>query len=234
MSRSADRAIEARRLLRRFHSGVLGTRSVRYADYPYTAALPCCTDHQGRIVVFISHLSEHTRAIEHDPRVSFTVSPMEPQLRPEARATVLGTIAPNQDPLVAARYLRLLPDNRRFLDIGGFGFYTIEPDHVRLIAGFGSAHWLDGASVLAARLPIADAEVDIIDHMNNDHRRTLADYCRHVHDLETTTAEFVGIDCDGFDVHANEVLYRFEFESGVATAGDARAALVALAEAARS
>jgi len=52
--------------------------------------------------------------------------------------------------------------------------------------------------------------------------------------VETATAELVGIDCDGFDVQANDRLYRFEFESEVSTAGDARAALVALAEAARS
>ena len=211
----------------------MGTRSVRYAEYPYTAALPFCTDQQGRIIVFISHLSEHTKAIEHDARVSFTAAPMVPELRPKARATVLGRIAPTEDPSAAARYLRLLPDNRRFVEIGGFRFYIIEPDHVRLIAGFGSAHWLDGDSVLATTLPIAEAETDIIDHMNNDHRDNLVDYCRHVHGVETATAEMVGIDCDGFDVRANNQLYRFDFESETATAGAARAALVALTKAAR-
>jgi hypothetical protein len=44
----------------------------------------------------------------------------------------------------------------------------------------------------------------------------------------------VGIDCDGFDVRANDVMYRFDFESPIATAADARAALVALARAARA
>lgn len=233
MSGPTDRGQEARQLLRHFSSGVVGTRSVRYADYPYTAALPFCTDQQGRIVVFISHLSEHTRAIESDARVSFTASPMVPDLRPQARATVLGRIAPSDDPSVAARYLRFFPDNRRFLEIGGFRFHVIEPDHVRLIAGFGSAHWLAGDSVLAPKLPIADAESDIIDHMNKDHHDNLIDYTRHVHGLEAAAAEMVGVDCDGFDVRANDRLYRFDFGSEKATAGDARSALVALAKAAR-
>jgi putative heme iron utilization protein len=220
--------------LRRFYSGVLGTRGVRYPDYPYTAALPFCTDQQGRLIIFISHLSEHTKAIEHNPHVSFTASPMVPQLRPEARATMLGKIGANDSPTSAARYLRFFPDNRRFIDIGGFSFYTIEPHHVRLIAGFGSAHWLNGGNVLAARLPIADAEEDIIEHMNDDHHDSLIAYCRHVHGVEATSVQMVGIDCDGFDVRADEILLRFEFETAIASASDARAVLVSLAQAARS
>ena len=234
MSDAADRASEARRLLRRFYSGVLGTRGVRYANYPYTAALPFCTDQQGRVIVFISHLSEHTKAIEQDRHVSFTASPMVPQLRPEARATVLGEISANDDPAIADRYLRFFPDNRSFLDIGGFRFHTIEPHQVRLIAGFGSAHWIKGESMLAAQLPIADAEQDILEHMTSDHHDSLIAYCRHVHGIEATSAQMVGIDCDGFDVRADDTLLRFDFESGITNAGDARTALVALAQSARS
>ena len=234
MSDSALRAAEARRLIRRFYAGVLGTRSHRHPDYPYTAAMPCCTDQQGRIVVFISHLSEHTKSIAKDANVSFTVSPMAAYLRPETRATIQGKIVVNDDPAVAARYLRFFPDNRQFLDIGGFSFHTIEPEHVRLIAGFGKAHWLDGDSTLAARLPIADAETQIIDHMNKDHHHSLVDYCRLRHGINTTKVEMVGIDCDGFDVRTNDLLYRFEFESQTSTAQEARAALVALAAQARN
>jgi len=232
MSETASRATEARRLLRRFKTGVAGTRSVRHTAYPYTAALPFCTDQQGRIVVLVSHLSEHTRGFARDAHVSFTVSPTNPDFRPEARQTVLGRIIGNDDAMVAARYLRFFPDNQRFLEIGGFRFHTIDPHHVRLIAGFGSAHWIQGDAMLAARLAIADAEQDILDHMNSDHRDALTQYCRHVHDVDVTTPEMVGIDCDGFDVRANDQLYRFEFDSEVQTANEARAALVALSKSA--
>jgi putative heme iron utilization protein len=232
MSQTPGRAGTARRLLRSFTSGVMGTRGVRHAAYPYTAALPFCTDQQGRVIVLISHLSEHTKAVENDPRVSFTAAPMTAQLRPQARLTVLGTIVPEDDPAVAARYLRFFPDNQQFLEIGGFRFFAIEPDHVRLIAGFGSAHWLDGQSMLAEQLPIAHAEQDIIDHMNNDHRNTLLEYCRNEHGATAGTADMVGIDCDGFDVRADDTLYHFDFDPVVTNAGEARAALVALARSA--
>jgi putative heme iron utilization protein len=233
MSKAADRATEARRLLRRFRTGVAGTRSVRYEDYPYTAALPYCTDQQGRIVVFVSHLSEHTKGFARDAHVSFTVSPANPDFRPEARLTVLGKISGTDDAAVAERYLRFFPDNRRFLDIGGFRFHSIDPNHVRLIAGFGSAHWIKGSATLAERFPLSDAEQDILDHMNNDHREALEQYCRHVHGIETASAEMAGIDCDGFDVRSNNQIYRFDFDTVVRTASDARAALVALSKAAR-
>ncbi|KPK32805.1 MAG: hypothetical protein AMJ66_06315 [Betaproteobacteria bacterium SG8_40] len=233
MSETASRATEARRLLRRFRTGVAGTRSVRYEDYPYTAALPFCTDQQGRIVVFVSHLSEHTKAFARDAHVSFTVSPSNPDFRPEARLTVLGRIGGNDDDAVAARYLRFFPDNRRFLEIGGFRFHTIDPDHVRLIAGFGSAHWIRGDAALAEKYPLADAEQDILDHMNNDHGGALLQYCRHVHGINATSAEMVGVDCDGFDVRCENRLYRFDFDAVACTASDARAALVRLSKSAR-
>jgi putative heme iron utilization protein len=43
----------------------------------------------------------------------------------------------------------------------------------------------------------------------------------------------VGIDCDGFNVRADGKLLRFDFDRPVTDAAEARAALVALARAAR-
>ena len=225
---------DARRLLRRFRAGVLGTHSLVYPGYPYGAAMPFCTDQQGRIVVLVSHLAEHTRNIAQDGRVSFTVSPLNAALQQETRATLLGEIAPCDDDAVANRYLRYFPDSRRYLNIGGFRFHTIEPAHVRLIAGFGSLHWLPGARVLAEKLPIADAETDIIDHMTADHHGNLIDYCRHFHAVETDQVQMIGIDCDGFDLRVSNAVYRIEFETEIRDAQAARAQLVSLAKIARA
>lgn len=226
-------AVKARRLLRAFHAGVLATQSLRHPGYPYAAAMPFCTDQQGRIIVLISHLAEHTRYVTQDAHVSFTVSPMHAALQQETRATILGEIARNDDDAVASRYLRFFPESRRYLDIGGFHFYAIEPRHVRLIAGFGSLHWLSGAQVLAATLPIAQVETSIIEHMNEDHRGNLIDYCRHFHSIDTDNVRMIGIDCDGFDLHANEKIHRFDFDAEIRDAQSARAKLVSLAHIAR-
>ncbi len=226
-------AVKARRLLRAFHAGVLATQSLRHPGYPYAAAMPFCTDQQGRIIVLISHLAEHTRNVAQDAHVSFTVSPMHAALQQEMRATVLGEIARIDDDAVASRYLRFFPAGRRYLDIGGFHFHAIEPRHVRLIAGFGSLHWIAGTQVLAASLPIAQAEASIIEHMNEDHRGNLIDCCRHFHSINTDNVRMIGIDCDGFDLHANEKIVRFDFDAEISDAHGARAKLVALAHMAR-
>jgi heme iron utilization protein len=229
-----ERAAEARRLLRRFRAGVLSTHSAKFAGYPYGAALPFCTDAKGRVVVLISHLAEHTRNVEHDPRVSFTVSPLGADLQTAARATLLGELVPVDDPLVTGRYLRFFPEGRDYLAIGGFRFWSLEPRQVRLIAGFGSLHWIDGESLLAGDRPLAQAEADIVEHMNADHAPALLDYCRHVHGVRAESARMTGIDCDGFDVRADDSLLRFDFDDEIEDAASARERLVALARAARA
>jgi putative heme iron utilization protein len=226
---AATRGTEARKLLRRFRAGVLGTQSLQHPGYPYGAAMPFCTDQQGRIIVLISHLAEHTRNVAHDDHVSFTVSPLSAALQLETRATVLGEISPDDGDAVADRYLRYFPESTRYLDIGGFRFHTIEPRHIRLIAGFGSLHWLSGKEVLAEKLPIAEAESDIIHHMNADHHGNLIDYCRHFHNIETEVVQMIGIDCDGFDLRVSDEVYRIEFETEIRDARAARAKLVSLA-----
>ena len=228
------RADEARRLLRRFRAGVLSTHSAKHPGYPYGAALPFATDAQGAIVLLISHLAEHTVNIGRDPRVAFTASPLTPRLQAEARLAVLGDAAPAEAPDIAGRYLRIHPEGEEHLAIGGFRFFRIQPRAVRLIAGFGSLHWLDGANFLAPRLPIAEAEADVLRHMNAEHPHNLLEYCRHVHGIQAKNAQMCGIDCDGFDVRADGALLRFEFAARVDDAEQARRELVALAHASRA
>ncbi len=225
---------DARRLIRRFSGGVLATQSLKFPGYPYASSLPFCTDQRGRIVVLISHLAEHTRNAELDPRTGFLVGALTRNLQEQPRVSMIGDIAPVEDPSIAARYLRYFPEARQYLDIGGFRFFRLEPKSLRYIAGFGSIHTVAAESYLAAQYPIADAEEDVVTHMNTDHARSLQDYCRHVHALETGCAQMIGIDCDGFDVSADDTILRFEFEHEVPDAGEARVQLVKLAQASRA
>jgi putative heme iron utilization protein len=69
--------------------------------------------------------------------------------------------------------------------------------------------------------------------MNADHADALRDYCRHVHHVNAVNATMVGIDCDGFDVRADDQLLRFDFDATLSNPGQVRNRLVALAHAAR-
>ena len=230
MSRGSD----ARRLVRKFASGVLATQSLKSPGYPYASALPFITDQRGRVVVLISHLAEHTRNADLDPRSSFLVSPLTRDLQEQARVSMIGNIAPVDDAAIAARYLRFFPEAEHYLQIGGFRFYRIEPLSLRYIAGFGSIHTIAADGYLAPPYPIAKAEKDVIDHMNSEHAHNLLDYCRHVQGKTPASAQMIGIDCDGLDVRANGEFLRIEFSTEVKDAGEARSELVKLAQASRA
>jgi putative heme iron utilization protein len=221
----------ARLLLRHAQSGVLSTHSLLHPGYPYGSALPCATDAQGRILILISNLAEHTKNILTDARVSFLVSPVDAQLLQRARITVVGDAQLLESTGRAQRrYLRLYPEAENYLKIGGFGLYHIEPRQARFIAGFGSMSWIDNHDLLAPPCALDDAEEDIIAHMNADHTSALFDYCRHIHQMESRQATMCAIDCDGFNIRTGESLLRFDFADSVANAHQAREQLVKLAQ----
>ena len=236
MSESApDRARQARERFRTARSGVLSSHSTKVPGYPYGSALPHVTDHRGRPVVLISHLAEHTHNLEADPRVSFLVSDSGPDLQASVRATLVGNAHAIEDAAeIQIRYLRFFPEHARYLELGGFRFWAVEALQVRLIEGFGSLHWIAGENYLAQPGELPDVETSVLEHMNQDHGDALLAYCRHAYSFTPASATMIGMDCDGFDLSADDRLLRFRFSTPIATSGQARAALVALAQASRS
>jgi hypothetical protein len=228
------RARAARMLVRNHRSGMLSSHSLKFPGYPYGSALPHVTDHAGRPVVLISHLAEHTQNLEMDARASFIVCDSGADLQAKPRVTVLGAAhAVGEAAPIERRYLRFYPDHAQYLQIGGFRFYALEPFQVRCIQGFGGLHWIAGKSYLAPDA-MRDAEEGILAHMNQDHGDALRAYCRHVHGVEPETAEMVGFDCDGFDLRVDGRLLRFDFAEPVLDPGQARSALVELAQKSRN
>lgn len=226
---------DARRFVRGQFSGVLSTLSRRVEGFPFGSVAPFVTDHGGCPVILISTLAEHTRNLEADPRCSLIVQPYSPDMQVTGRVTVIGIASrlPDKEAL-GRRYLRHHPEAEAYFSMHDFHFWRIEPVRVRWIGGFGRIHWVEPENYLLRPGPLAAQEADILSHMNMDHRHNLAAYCRHVHGLETTSAEMIGIDPDGFDVGVPEGTLRFDFPSPITDAPQARAALVELAQACRA
>lgn len=223
----------ARQAVRRHLSGVLSTHSKRFPGFPYGSATPHVIDAQGCPVILISELAEHTHNVLADDRVSYLIAESGTQLQTAARASLLGQAREIPREHIQARYLRYQPEGERSLGLGGFHFFRIEPRHVRFIEGFGGIHWIPGASYLAPPVALADAETDILDHMNADHVDAMRLYCRHVHGVQADAVCMIGIDTDGFDLRAGSAVLRFDFPESIATPGEARKALVELAQRAR-
>lgn len=226
---------EARRFLRKQHSGVLSTISKRVEGFPFGSVAPFILDHAGRPVILISTLAEHTKNIDADPRVSLIVQPYSPDMQVAGRVTLLGKAERLADKSeLGPRYLHFHPQAADYFAMHDFSFYRIQPVRIRYIGGFGKIHWVEPDNYLLPPCPLAGQEAGILEHMNADHGENLRGYCRHVHGVETAKAEMIGIDPDGFDVRMDGNVLRFDFDAPVNDAPGAREALVALAKAARA
>lgn len=232
MSEQGD---EARRFTRGQTSGVLSTISNRLDGFPFGSVSPFILDHAGRPVILISDIAEHTKNINADSRVSLIVQPYSTDMQTTGRVTVIGRAErlPEKDQL-GPRYLRFFPQAEGYFAMHDFQFYRVEPVKIRWIGGFGRIFWIDPDAYLAASGSLAQAETDILAHMNADHADMLRQACRHIHGQEVDAATMIGIDPDGFDVRAGDRLWRFAFDMPVTTPEEARTALVALAQRCRS
>ncbi len=230
-----NNAHETRQMLRAHRYGALCTLSKKFDGHPFGSITPYLVDHDGSLLILISSLAEHTKNIQYDPRVSLiTHNQDSPHIQTQGRITVVGTaqIITDKDK-AGTRYLRYFPEAQSYFDMHDFSIYRIMPQSLRYIGGFGKIHWIEANSYLVPPYPLIQQENDVISHMNTDHHDTMRHYCQHFHKIEVLHVGMLGIDCDGFDVRADEKILRFDFPEMVLDAQQARHALIAMSRAAK-
>lgn len=194
----------------------LATHSLAVAGYPFASALPFATDEHQRPVFLLSRLAEHTQNLIADPRASLLVHGVE-QDGEFPRATLVGSVRPiDADADLVARFIRYQPAAERFLQLGDFRFYRLEPTQVRVIGGFGQAAWLEGERLTSAASLTSEQENEAI-----------AALCGSL----PAEAELVGVDCFGIDLRRAGMRQRVPFASAStaeAIAAVGRRALAAL------
>jgi hypothetical protein len=237
--------LEARKFLRSTHSGILSTHSARCEGYPFGSVAPFVLDHNCQPIILISNIAEHTKNIALNPKVSLLVFAGGEDLQANSRLTLLGEavkIFKEVDADLRSRYLRYLPQAASYFDMHDFSFYRIHIHQARYIGGFGKMSWLSDVDLFSDMTSesavLASQETAIIEHMNADHAENLLNYCKHFHHLDADHAQMLGIDCDGFEVDARigdiSTILRFDFDQQIHDAQSARAALVAMAKAAKT
>lgn len=225
---------DARALLCARKAGVLSTLSVEVEGYPFGSAVPYCLDRQGRPVILISSIAQHTKNVVADPRVCLTLL-AGGEVQASARLSVLARTAYVGDGLgdAADRYYRHFPASCGYHEVHDFVFARLEPVRLRWIGGFGDIRWIEPEEFLVANPFTRDQESAIIRHMNDDHSETMRGYCRRLAGHQAAEDEDVtmaGIDAEGFDLLIEQTLVRVVFPDPVATPAEARERLVALAQ----
>ncbi|MDZ4203123.1 MAG: pyridoxamine 5'-phosphate oxidase family protein [Gallionella sp.] len=223
-------AQEARQLLRAHRYGVLSTLSKRFDGHPFGSVVPCLTDHDGSLLIFISALAEHTKNILNDPRASLiTHDQNDPHIQTQGRLTVVGTAAPvaEREPC-ATRWLRYFPETEQLFALGDFSFFRITPKAVRHVAGFGQARWIMSHFTLPT-CPLVSQENDFLSKVNSSHTDKLHS-CLSKVGTSAVQIHMIGADGDGFDVRGDDSVVRFNFSAPVKDADQALAALLELAD----
>jgi putative heme iron utilization protein len=231
MSKTLDKVRAARELFLGKSFGVLSTISLDVPGYPFGSVAPYCVDENGQPIIYISMIAQHTRNIVSDPRVSLTVVEEDidsDDVQARGRVTCIADAkhidASDESAAAGARYFRYFPSSRQYEQTHDFTFFKLELVRIRFIGGFGQIFWIEPAEFVLKN-PFSPAqELQIIQHMNNDHADVIRRFCGGV------AATMVGIDSGGFDVLKSNRKVRFTFDSPIHTMNEARQALVAMAK----
>jgi heme iron utilization protein len=189
----------ARQLLRAHRYGALSTLSKKFAGHPFGSITPYLVDHDGSLLILISALAEHTKNIQHDPRVSLiTHNQEDSHIQTQGRITLVGSAALElKRELAGKRYLRYFPEAQTYYDMPDFQFYRIVPLALRFIGGFGDIHWVKADRYQVPPNTLAAEEDALLDKINATR--------------SATQGLMIGIDCDGFDRRLNDRTVRHDF-----------------------
>ncbi len=234
MSQNAVRP--ARELLLKEYRGVLSTHSKSMPGFPFGSVVPYCLDAEGRPLILISRIAQHTHNLHKDAKCSLLVGEREAQdVQAVGRLTVMAEASKLQDPTsieaAALRYYRYFPDAADYHQAHDFDFWVLEPVRHRYIGGFGAIHWLD--KVTLANPFAGKVESGMIEHMNSDHAVAIAHYVQLAHLPSHMPAQLVGIDSEGMHLRIGQAIHWLAFPTHCNTPTQVREALVFLARADR-
>ncbi len=224
----------ARLLVRRMDAGVLSTHSVELEGYPFGSLTPFVASHEGRPIIFVSALAQHTRNVLADSRLCLTVyDPTEKDKLASSRVSIMGNGAPvpeSEKEMLAERYFAFFPRSRKHERNPDFQFYWIEPHRVRFIAGFGRIHWLPKEGWLLPTPDWKSVEANILGHINASHSHQLVDMCRYYREKHPKYAQMIAADPEGFHVRADEDILYIAFERPCLTDAELRAEIARMAK----
>jgi len=153
MSTPQSTATDVRRLLAANSVSALATISVDRATegFPFGSVVPYALDEEGRPLILISDIAQHTRNLKADPRASLLVrAESEGDAQAAWRITLIGKLQPITDEDCHARYVAVVPDAPSYYDAHGFGLWRMEITRVRYIGGFGNIHWIEADDYMRA------------------------------------------------------------------------------------
>jgi heme oxygenase (biliverdin-IX-beta and delta-forming) len=232
---NVKKAKEARKLLLSEYQAILSTHSVDVDGYPFGSVVPYCLNKEGKPVILISRIAQHTKNILSNPKVSLIATEGDADdLQTVGRITYIGNAEKldENDGDSIERYYSYFPDSRDYHKIHDFDFYQIQAVRIRFIGGFGEIYWVEKEDFLLANPFSFDEEKKMVDHMNVDHVEAIKHYCDsyEIPYSNEGVPVMIGIDSEGFNLRNRARIYRINFSEPVTTAIEVRKVLVEMAK----
>jgi heme iron utilization protein len=201
---------------------------------PYASLVLITLDLDASPLLLLSDLAQHSRNIAFDPRVSLLLDGTQghPDPLTGPRLTLVGRALPTDDPRCLGRFMSHQPASAGYAGFRDFRLYRVMVERGHLVAGFGRIEWINGADFLFEldTSALAAAETEILRHMNEDHRDTIAHYAHGLLCRTGTGWRMTGIDPEGIDMRCDGDTARLDFAAPVLTPEAARATLVRLSD----
>jgi heme iron utilization protein len=193
-------AERARTLVYVSRIGSLSTLSRKRVGFPFGSVMPYGLDEHGRPIFLISTMAMHTQNLQADSRASLLVTQDDAGSDPlgASRVTLIGNVLPIPTAEVAdARqlYLARYANSKYWVDFEDFSFYRMGVVDIYYVGGFGVMGWVSASEYGSSqRDPLADSMVEIIQHMNTDHKDTLVLLARKFARIEAQEATMIAVD----------------------------------------
>ena len=230
MSDKRNFELEAVKLLRTSNEGVLTTISDKFEGYPFGSFITYITDRDRSVIIFASNLAEHTTNIKKNSKSCFTIFSIKDHENKQdnPRMSLLGDFIKVEDSRreeLKQKLKKHLPESDLYLELPDFNFYKMSVTNVRWI---GVLVKLDGLIMIHGLkdLEWIPAEKEIIEHMNQDHSKSIISTLSAQHNVKDERAKMIELNIDGFYCESDNKIYFLAFKRPCFTVDEIRKELI--------
>ena len=129
-----------------------------------------------------------------------------------------------------ASHYTFFKNSEQYAQFHGFNFYQFTIKHIRWIGGFGQIGWLKQKNWIYQNPKWSIKEMNIIEHMNNDHQNTIISSLKAEHNIEEIDPKIIFLTIDGYYIQGATNIYFIQLNKVCNTSSEYREELIRLAK----
>ena len=231
--------LDAVHLYRTTNAAILSTMSNKYEGYPFGSFITYVSNRNRTLFMYTSDIAQHTKNLKSNPKACVTLFKLDTDYDKQnsSRLTLMGdlkTVSNEELDDCQDRFIKFLPESKKYSSMHDFKFYKLVISRVRWIGGFGDIAWLNPKNWNDEKPKWSKNETMMIDHMNEDHSNVIQSALNAQYGIKDKKAQMIALTIDGYYISSKENIYFINFDKPVIKALDYRKILVKQAKEYRS